>query len=325
MDHEKQPGQTKSPTKNPSPRPLARSLEDFLSPLSNEPPQPKSDEEAIAAAMEAMQRLALETDLHSSADVASSDTHACAACGNQNPPANRFCATCGASLPAPEKASRSRESNVPAVQENVVPQELPPGPHQYHHHYHHHYFSYGEGSAAGPAFDQRSAPALPAREAPRPRSASGGALSRVEIAVRKIAQDWAAACNVKHLDDLVGLYAADAVVLRPNVPPVRGTAAIHEYFFSVLEAGLGDVEMEALRTEVIGDVAYQAGRCQMLVPVTMNRRREERGKYLIVAARQSGDWKILSDCWSTDLSLGVAAEPTQNLQAGTAPTPKKSA
>jgi hypothetical protein len=41
----------------------------------------------------------------------------------------------------------------------------------------------------------------------------------------------------------------------------------------------------------------------------MGKRREERGKYLLTVARQSGEWKILADCWSSDLSLGVSLEP----------------
>jgi ketosteroid isomerase-like protein len=106
-------------------------------------------------------------------------------------------------------------------------------------------------------------------------------------------------------------------VLRPNVPPVRGTAAIREFFFGVLDAGLGEVDMEPLRVETFGDVAYEAGRCKMLVPFTMGKRREERGKYLLTLARQAGDWKILADCWSSDLSLGVnvdSAPPKSNVQ-----------
>ena len=47
-------------------------------------------------------------------------------------------------------------------------------------------------------------------------------------------------------------YAVDAIVLRPNVPPVRGTAAIHEFFVGVLDAGLGEVDMEPLRVEIFG-------------------------------------------------------------------------
>jgi uncharacterized protein (TIGR02246 family) len=144
---------------------------------------------------------------------------------------------------------------------------------------------------------------------------AGASLSRNEAAIRKLTQDWALACNNKQLDDLVDLYGADAVVLRPNVPPVRGTAAIREFFFAVLDAGLGEVEMDTFRVEIFGDLAYEAGRCQMLVPF-MGKRREERGKYLLTLARQAGDWKILADCWSSDLSLAanVDATPKASIQ-----------
>jgi len=191
------------------------------------------------------------------------------------------------------------------------------GQHYYHHHYHHHYFSAADGisPAAGP--DLRAANNNAAgRDAARLRAPAGGpSLSRAEAAVRKLTQDWALACNTKQLDDLVELYATDAIVLRPNVPSVRGTAAIREFFFSALDAGLGEVELEPLRVEAFGDVAYEAGRCKMLFPVAMGKRREERGKYLVILNRQAGDWRILADCWSSDLSLGVTAEPVAKSNA----------
>jgi hypothetical protein len=47
----------------------------------------------------------------------------------------------------------------------------------------------------------------------------------------------------------------------------------------------------------------------MLVPVAVSKRREERGKYLTVMARQSnGEWRIVADCWSSDLNLMPSAE-----------------
>jgi ketosteroid isomerase-like protein len=59
--------------------------------------------------------------------------------------------------------------------------------------------------------------------------------------------------------------------------------------------------------EVAGDMAYEAGRCKALVPGAAGKRREERGKYLWVFARQSnGEWKLASDCWSSDLTLSTA-------------------
>lgn len=81
---------------------------------------------------------------------------------------------------------------------------------------------------------------------------------------------------------------------------------MREFFFGTLNAGLGEVEMEPLRIEVVGDLAYEAGRCKALIPSSTGKRREERGKYLWVCARQSnGEWRLTADCWSSDLSLST--------------------
>ena len=77
--------------------------------------------------------------------------------------------------------------------------------------------------------------------------------------------------------------------------PIRTAAAIREYFVTALEAGLGDVEMDPLRVELLGEFAYEVGRCTMLVPAAMGKRREERGKYVILSARQDGEWKVIVD------------------------------
>jgi ketosteroid isomerase-like protein len=175
-----------------------------------------------------------------------------------------------------------------------------PETHHYHHHYHHHYFpGGGEGMMPRSSGDTVRDP-----DKMRPSAALRGDMSRAEAAVRRITQEWVLACNTKHLDDLLDLYIADALVMRSNYPPVRGAAAVREFFFGALDAGLGEVEIEPLRVEVAGDMAYEAGRCKALVPGATGKRREERGKYLWVCARQSnGEWKLAVDSWSSDLSL----------------------
>jgi uncharacterized protein (TIGR02246 family) len=252
--------------------------------------QPGQDD--MEAVVQAVQGLTFEGDAEASLPAASL-AGACAVCGSPNAAGNKFCSSCGVPL---DEATRI-----------VDPAARPaPGPHHYHHHYHHHYFS-GDGPSSHPGAEVRTPPpGLAGREVPRLRaSAPGGAvLSRVEAAVRQATQDWAQACNTRHLDDLVGLYATDAIVLRPNVTAVRGVAAIREYFVALLDSGFGDVEMDPIRVEVFGDAAYDAGRCKMLAPIAVGKRREERGKYLVVYTRSSsGEWKIISDCWSSDLSL----------------------
>jgi len=303
VDEKSKPANSKAFPTDAAPTRSDQSVDEFFTRLQSEMRRPDLSQEAISAAFQAIQRLGLETDAEESAAVNSptrpgTQGKVCPACHTVNVPSHRFCAGCGVPLPEAEAA-------LPA--ESPAPVALPAGAHHYHHHYHHHYFP-GESAPPAAGAEFRPAALAPAgREASKPRvPLAGGALSRAETAVRKISQDWAQACNTKHLDDLVDLYAADALVFRPNFPPVRGTAAIREFFFSVLDAGLGEAEMDPIRVEVFGDVAYESGRCKTLVPTAMGKRREERGKYLMVFIREpGGDWKTVADCWCSDLSLGV--------------------
>jgi ketosteroid isomerase-like protein len=278
---------------------VPRSPEDvdqFFTKLQSDMRNPDLSQDAITEAFNAIQQLAREGEPAKASHPPDGVGSFCQSCGAGNNSVNNFCVACGTAL---------REVTGPSASPGAAP-----GRHHYHHHYHRHEFS---GSPAVAPFIAPSigAPA-PLRDAGRaPRAPAGSQpLSRAEVSVRKISQDWALACNTKHLDDLVSLYSPDAIVMRPNVPAIRGTAAIREFFFSVLDAGLGEVELESQRVEVIGDVGYEAGRCKMLVPSTMGKRREERGKFLIISHKQEGEWKAVADCWSTDLSLG--GDPTAN-------------
>ena len=250
-------------------------------------------------------QLTVESDSEEAATSELQTTSAlCPACGNAVQSGVSFCGRCG--VPMPRALSRSGASESAA------------GSHHYHHHYHHHYFN-----DAGPGLgtEQRSNVASPRELAPAKAPLTGPSISRAEAAVRKVTQDWALACNTRQLDDLTSLYVADGLVLRPNVAPVRGTPAIREFFFSLLDGGFGEVELEPLRVELAGDVAYEAGRCKSLAPIAMGKRREERGKYLLVMARQpNNDWRISADSWSNDLSLATpqdtAVKPAAGVQPG---------
>jgi uncharacterized protein (TIGR02246 family) len=142
--------------------------------------------------------------------------------------------------------------------------------------------------------------------------------SRAESAVRRLSQDWAIACNTRHLEDVLDLYAGDAIMYRSNQPAVRGPAALREFFVAALDAGLGEAALEAARVEIAGEMAYEAGKFTALVPSIGGKRREERGKYVRVFSKDAdGNWKITVDCWSSDLTLGVE-EP-----AKPAPQPRR--
>ena len=270
-------------------------LEEFFHRLPANFRWPKPSAEAVAAAVEAIQRMAggLGPEEAMAADGVEPG-RACAGCSVVLPAGARFCSRCG--LPAEGSGSDA----------SPHAESRPGGQHHYHHHYHHIVPAQVTGSGASPPAGETAAPR--GRVSSSPGGSSGG--GRAEAAARRLIQDWAQACNTKHLDDLLELYSSDATVIRSSLPPVRSLPAIREFLFSLLEAGLGDVELDSLRTEVIGDVAVDLGRCKMLVPVAMGKRREERGKYLMVLVRQSaGTWKILADCWSSDLVVSSPPAP----------------
>jgi len=209
--------------------------------------------EAIAAALEAVQRLAAENDAEeASVDVARALTNVafpseglapvatsgpCRACGYNNRDVSKFCGMCGAPM---GESDQSEAGFSPEERQPGPALALPPNPflndalsnaggnrapggetHHYHHHYHHHYFpaGYDAGIPRGAADATRADPAREDRM--RPSAALRGDMSRAEAAVRRVTQEWVLACNTKHLDDLLDLYTADAMVLRSNYPPIR--------------------------------------------------------------------------------------------------------
>ncbi len=262
-------------------------LQDFFRTLPGNFRWPKPDPAAVAAAEQAIQKVASgpapgdANDLLSTENSLENDEEpesVCASCGGLLPTVARFCVWCG----IPTKNAGGDVAAQDARQRHV------------HHHFHH--IMPAQGATAQP---ERPAPPSAVRQPTAP----GG---RAETAARQVIQNWVQACNIRHIDDLLELYSPDATVIRSNVPPVRSLPAIRAFLVSLLEAGLGDVEMESLRFELLGDIALDIGRCKMLVPVAMGKRREERGKYLIVMTRQAGvEWKIIADSWSSDSPVNV--------------------
>jgi len=283
-----------------------RDVDEFFQRLPGNLHWPKPNADAVAAAVEVIQRMsggaAAAEEL--AADASDEPGNICVACGGLLPLGARFCVWCG----VPHESSAEGAAGAQAAK------------HHFHHHYHHLVPNKGTAASAIPAAEGEAAAAAPHGRVPgSPGTTTGG---RAETGARQVAQDWAQACNTKHIDDLLELYSADATVIRSSVPPVRSLPAIREFLISLLDAGLGDVEMESLRVEVMGDIAMDLGRCKMLVPVAMGKRREERGKYLVVLVKQAaGTWKILADCWSSDMSLSAPPPPDATIRKPSEPVP----
>jgi uncharacterized protein (TIGR02246 family) len=111
---------------------------------------------------------------------------------------------------------------------------------------------------------------------------------------------WMGTFNDEAIDDLLSLYAEDAVMLPPNAPAIFGRDAIRASFREMFAAQDLKVEIEALETVVEGDLAYVAGRYRMW---TGDGTLVDRGKYVDIWRAVNGQWLIHRDIRNSSLPI----------------------
>jgi ketosteroid isomerase-like protein len=125
---------------------------------------------------------------------------------------------------------------------------------------------------------------------------------------------WARLTGAGHADSIAEFYAADAVVMPPNMPTMKGKDAVRS-FFAVLNT-MDPHPILALRSERVvasGPVAVETGRWHWgyaagakLPPGTPP---ADSGKYIVRWAQQNGKWLMVDDIWNSDSPLPVPAAP----------------
>jgi uncharacterized protein (TIGR02246 family) len=112
-------------------------------------------------------------------------------------------------------------------------------------------------------------------------------------AIEAAVQRYVDASNHGDADALASLYADDAVLLPPDHEPVRGRAAIGDFWRQGTDEGL---EVTTLTVEVDGDLGYLVGRYHL--PAT-DEEPADSGKYVMCLKRQrDGAWKLTADIWN---------------------------
>lgn len=264
--------------------------EDFFSKMNHDFRRPKPSDEAVAAALQAIQAMAGDAGLEEGTEtLAESQTEirrsaACAKCGGVNSESNRFCGFCGAVLDAKTPPNTSAREPLASSEQHV-----------HHHHYHHHYFPSEKGERAEATHGYELQPASDSLSAGESAARLGA-----DTVLRKLVQEWALLCNGKRVEELVALYASDAVLIRPSVAIAHGSTAITECLRTDLAAGLGDVQLEVVDLGTMGNVACITGLSRMLLPISPANRQERTGKFLLLVRRENSRWEIVADIWCVD-------------------------
>jgi uncharacterized protein (TIGR02246 family) len=137
-----------------------------------------------------------------------------------------------------------------------------------------------------------------------PAAAPAGLSAEDEKAVRAADEAWAKAASAGDAAALTAFYAADAVLMPPGSPAVRGTDEIGKFFSGMTSAFSSPFELKTAAVEGRGDLALSTGE----YTVTLTPRKKgakplptEEGKYLGVMKKQpDGSWKLIYDIWNTN-------------------------
>jgi uncharacterized protein (TIGR02246 family) len=137
-------------------------------------------------------------------------------------------------------------------------------------------------------------------------SATAAPLSEADrAAVRAADSSFVAAANAGDVDALVAVYARDASLLPPNLPPQKGHSAIRSFWAGFLNAYTVKFDITSDTVEGRGDLAYNMGhfRFTAVPKERSNPGVADEGKFLEVLKKQSdGSWKYSVDMYSSNLA-----------------------
>ena len=123
---------------------------------------------------------------------------------------------------------------------------------------------------------------------------------------------WPRLTSSGHSDSIAEFYAADALLMPPNMGAMRGKDVVRAFF-----ATLNTIDprptltLHAVTVVASGPVAVETGRWHWAYPtgakLPPGTPAVDSGKYIVRWAQQNGRWLMVDDVWNSDLPLPTAA------------------
>jgi uncharacterized protein (TIGR02246 family) len=133
-----------------------------------------------------------------------------------------------------------------------------------------------------------------------PVSKKQPAKSAIAAKLSQVCGQWARYWRQEQLDNVVALYAPDAVFLTGTGDRISGRSAIQALFKTAMEGHTSDLTPRSLVTEVSGNLAYDSGDyMETIISASGVAKTELKGNYVIVFKRQpNGRWLIIEHVWT---------------------------
>ena len=142
-------------------------------------------------------------------------------------------------------------------------------------------------------------------------------------AIQQLVADYAAAYSIQDVDALEAMFAGTISLMPPNSSTVRGTESVAGFFNALFANAQPELEMESVARGGSGGLAFAQGTYRTItqVPVATEGDGEDgedddenadeaevemtesrdRGKWLLIARKLLGEWRIDHLIWNSDL------------------------
>jgi ketosteroid isomerase-like protein len=141
-----------------------------------------------------------------------------------------------------------------------------------------------------------------------PRSEKSSSNQPVEQVLRDLDADWAKAAAAKDVEQTIGYYSADAIVLPPNATGAATKDAVRNIWKDMLATPGLVITWRAAKVQLAksGDMAWVSGAYELTMNDARGKPINDRGKYLEVWEKQTdGNWKCRADMWNSDLEASA--------------------
>jgi uncharacterized protein (TIGR02246 family) len=112
-----------------------------------------------------------------------------------------------------------------------------------------------------------------------------------------LASWFEAGAKAGNVEQMLAMYADDAVLLPPNMAAISGREGIGKYWGGMLQSGPVEVDLIMEEFLVDGDLAVDRGRYEITAPF------KDSGKYLVVLRRRDGKWRVVTDIFNPSLPM----------------------
>lgn len=132
---------------------------------------------------------------------------------------------------------------------------------------------------------------------------TAAAKSSTAATVSKIRETWVQDLRAKRIDDILSLYASDAVFLQPSGERVAGAPALRTLFKTVMATFDSDLTLHSQNVEASGNLAFESGDFrETLTTIATGAKITTTGSYLIIYKRQQdGRWLIIQQVFTGTL------------------------